>query len=255
MSGSNSSVPGSARSAGPDATGDAAAADAARSARAADGEAPLSFTVHPMPTPDLSARRTASGRWKMLAVLGMCALPVAASYFTYYVIRPGGRTNYSEFVTPARDLPATLPLADLAGIPVPPASLHGQWLLVSVAGGACDSTCEAHLVLQRQLRETLGKDKYRVDKIWLISDAAVPSAALMQAVTAGDPTTVLRVPAAALAQWLNAPAGHTLEQHLYIVDPMGQWMMRTPVDPEPAKLKKDIERLLRASASWDNPGR
>jgi hypothetical protein len=246
MSGSNSSAPGSVHNAGIDAT---------RSATAVDAASPLSFTVHPMPTPDLSARRTASGRWKMLAVLGMCALPVAASYFTYFVIRPQGRTNYSEFVTPPLEVPASLPLANLAGQPVLPASLHGQWLLVSVAGGACDSGCEAHLVLQRQLRETLGKDKYRVDKVWLIPDAAVPSAALVQAVTAGDPTTVLRVPAASLAQWLTASPGHTLEQHLYIVDPMGQWMMRTPVDPEPAKLKKDIERLLRASASWDNPGR
>ena len=42
---------------------------------------------------------------------------------------------------------------------------------------------------------------------------------------------------------------------MYIVDPMAQWMMRVPVDPDPAALKRDIERLLRASASWDRAGR
>jgi hypothetical protein len=36
---------------------------------------------------------------------------------------------------------------------------------------------------------------------------------------------------------------------------MGQWMMRAPPNPDPAKLKRDVEKLLRASASWDLPGR
>jgi len=36
---------------------------------------------------------------------------------------------------------------------------------------------------------------------------------------------------------------------------MGEWMMRTPVKTEPAKFKKDLERLLRASQFWDQAGR
>jgi hypothetical protein len=31
--------------------------------------------------------------------------------------------------------------------------------------------------------------------------------------------------------------------------------MRAPVSPDPAKLKRDLERLLRASSSWDRAGR
>ena len=237
MSGSNSSGPASAHSAD------------------ADLASPLSFTVHSMPTPDLSPRRTVSGRLKMLLVLGVCAAPVIASYFTYFVIRPEGRTNYSEFVTPPRDIPATLPLRDLAGQPVSAAGLHGQWLVVVTAGGACDARCESHLVLQRQLVEALGKERGRVDKVWLIADDATPTSELLKAIGGSQPASVLRVPAEALAQWLSPAEGHQLDEHLYLVDPMGQWMMRTPVDPDPAKLKRDLERLLRASASWDQPGR
>jgi hypothetical protein len=237
MSGSNSSTLGSDRSDAPEQV------------------SPLSFTVHSMPTPDLSARRTASGRLKMLAVLAVCASPVIASYFTYFVIRPEGRTNYSEFVTPTRELPASLPLTDLAGQVVPAASLRGQWLVVVVADAACDARCESHLLLQRQLRETLGREKARVDKVWLIPDDAAPRPEVLKALAPGDPTTVLRTTTAELAQWLAPASGHRLDEHLYLVDPMGQWMMRTPIDPDPAKLKKDIERLLRASASWDQPGR
>jgi hypothetical protein len=39
---------------------------------------------------------------------------------------------------------------------------------------------------------------------------------------------------------------------------MGHWMMRFPARMDAAgaaKAKKDLERLLRASASWDEAGR
>jgi len=219
---------------------------------------PLSFTVHSVPSPDLgdAARRTAIGRLKMIAVLAVCAAPVIASYLTYFVIRPEGRTtNYSELVTPPRPVPEGLPLTTLAGERVKPASLQGQWLLVVVADAACDATCERHLYLQRQLRETLGRDKDRLDKLWLVTDDATPRPAVMQAIESGTPATVLRVPRDELAKWLAPAEGQTLSQHLYVVDPMGQWMMRVPPNPDPPKLKRDIDRLLRASASWDRPGR
>jgi hypothetical protein len=32
-------------------------------------------------------------------------------------------------------------------------------------------------------------------------------------------------------------------------------MMRAPADPDPARLKRDLERLMRASAGWDTAGR
>lgn len=235
MSGSNSSAPGSDAS--------------------LEANSPLSFTVHSMPAPSMAddvARRTASGRLKMFVVLLVCAAPVVASYLAYFVFRPEGRTNYGELIQPQRPIPADLPLADLQGRSIAAETLKGQWLLVVVAGGACDSQCERYLWLQRQLRETLGRDKDRVDKVWLVDDNATPATRTLDAIAGA---TVLRVPRAALANWLEPSASHSLEQHMYIVDPLGHWMMRVPVDPEPAKLKRDVEKLLRASAGWDKAGR
>jgi len=236
MSGFNSSAPGSA---------------------APEPASPLSFAVHTMqpPTLDDEARRTATGRLKMLLVLLVCALPVIASYFTYYVIRPEGRTNYGELITPPRALPTDLPLIDLQGVAVRPESLKGQWLLVVVSGGACDAVCEKHLWLQRQLRETLGREKDRLDKVWLIADDVPPRPQTLAAIRTNTDMTVLRAPMGRLAAWLVPAAGHGLADHLYIVDPLGNWMMRVPADPEPARLKRDVEKLLRASAGWDRPGR
>jgi hypothetical protein len=143
----------------------------------------------------------------------------------------------------------------LKGSPVKAESLKGQWLLVVVSGGACDATCEKLLWLQRQLRETLGREKERVDKVWLISDDAIPSQKTLDGVTINTSFTTLRVPPKALAAWLQPEAGHVLEDHIYIVDPMGNWMMRAPADPDRRKLKADVDKLLAASAGWDNPGR
>jgi hypothetical protein len=70
--------------------------------------------------------------------------------------------------------------------------------------------------------------------------------------------TVLRVPAAGLSQWLAPSPGHALADHLYLVDPQGNWMMRFPARLDiagAAKAKRDVERLLRAANAWDEPGR
>lgn len=217
----------------------------------------LEFAVHSLPVvllDDDALRRTRSGRIKMFLVFAVCAVPVLASYFSYFVWRPEGRSNYSALIEPSRRLP-DLPLTDLRGATVSADSLKSQWLLVVVAGGACDAACEGRLLLQRQLRETLGKERDRVDKLWLIPDEQAVRPELTQVLATSPAMNVLRVPRAALEVWLDPAPGRMLEQHLYIVDPHGDWMMRAPPDPAPERLKRDIDRLLRASASWDRPGR
>ena len=218
---------------------------------------PLGLTVHSLPLPQEAvagdSRRTAVGRWKMLAVLAVCAAPVVASYLTYYVIRPETRRNFGGLV-PQRALPA-VSATNLDGASLPLQSLRGQWLLVSFAGGDCSAACERHLYLQRQLREGLGKDKDRVDWVWLVADGRPVRDALRPALAQA---TVLRVNEAQLGQWLAPAPGRVLADHLYLIDPMGNWMLRFPAELDLAsapKAKRDLERLLRASASWDQPGR
>ncbi len=124
-----------------------------------------------------------------------------------------------------------------------------------MAGGDCDTVCRNHLYLQRQVRESLGREKDRLDRVWLVSDDAPVAQTLLPALKGA---TVLRVPEAQLAQWLAPAAGETLPAHLYVVDPMGNWMMRFPAGLDQggaAKAKRDLDRLLRASSSWDQAGR
>lgn len=224
----------------------------------ANEDQPLGLTVHSMPSPqDLDAAgayRTRGGRWKMLLVLLVCAAPVIASYFTYYVVRPEGRRNFGQLIDPQQPLPDVQAIA-LDGSKVNLRALKGQWLLVSVAGGVCGDSCTRNLYLQRQLREGLGKEKDRLDWIWLVSDDAPLAPSLRPAL---QTATVLRVDPADLQRWLQPQDGAKLSQHLFLVDPIGNWMMRFPAtltNEQVPQVKRDIERLLRASSFWDNEGR
>lgn len=230
----------------------------ASSSPAAPRDEPLHLTVHEVPLAlepaATDARTQRRGRLKMLLLFLICITPVVASYLTYYVFRPQSRHSYGELVDPQRPLPDLI-VRDLDGAPVSLTSLKNQWLLITVASGACDSRCQDHLYLQRQLRESLGKDKDRLDRVWLIPDDAPVPPALLPALAQA---TVLRVPSDALAKWLTPAPGHALNEHFYLVDPFGNWMMRFPASLDAStasKARRDLDRLMRASVSWDEAGR
>lgn len=221
----------------------------------AETSEPLGLTVHAMPQPGAALNRQQRlGRWKMLMVLAVCAAPVVASYFTYFVLRPSTGTAYSSLIQPAVAMPE-VNAHTLAGQPQPLRALAGQWLLVVLGDGACPEDCERRLFMQRQLREMTGREADRIEKIWLVLDDAPIKPALLQALQATPAMTVLRLPRDVAAAWLKPAPGQALQDHLYIVDPLADWMMRAPAQADPSRLKRDIDRLLKGSAGWDKPGR
>lgn len=186
-----------------------------------------------------------NGRWKLLAVLAVCAAPLIFSYLTYYVIKPTGRTNYGTLLDPrAHPIPA-LGTTALDGKPDSLTAYKGKWLLLQAAPGECPQACKDQLVAMRQLRLMQGKEMERVERVWLITDAAPLDITLMKVV---DGTRFLRADAAAVAKWLPVEQGSALADHMYLIDPLGNLMMRFPKNAEPAKVKKDIGKLLKASA-------
>jgi len=102
------------------------------------------------------------------------------------------------------------------------------------------------------LREGLGREKDRLDWVWLRTDDTPLRPALREAVQAA---TVVAVAPEALQAWLEPAPGQRLEDHLYLVDPSGNWMMRFPAALDPKQARRDVERVLRASSSWDKAGR
>lgn len=217
----------------------------------------LELSVHSLPSPGGEVRPALlSSRLKLLAIVFICSLPVMLSYLAFYVVRPQGEAAFGELLSPVRPVPAASGTR-LDGTSVPLASLKAQWLLVKVDGGACAQSCQKQLMLLRQFRLMLGKDMERVDWVWLINDQAPVDTTLQQGL-AKDKATVLRVDPQVLHTWLAAAPGKPLSEAIFVVDPMGNTMMRFPAQFDTAaaaKARRDMDHLLRASVSWDSPGR
>jgi len=208
-----------------------------------------------IPASDLQDKvdaRTRRGRIQMLLLLLVCASPVIASYVTFYWIKPsGGKSNYGELVYPVQEVPkeSIYPL------------VHGKWTLVLARPAAtCESdeqNCARLLHLMRQTRAALGKERTRLQIVWLITDNSLPSEQIKRAYdeeVAGVKFYSLPTDSAqkeALLSWLNQDAAG---QKIQLLDPTGARMMRFPVEgnaPEFPKMKKDLEKLLK----WNPTGK
>jgi hypothetical protein len=178
-------------------------------------------------------------------LLAVCVAPVLASYLAYYIVPPAGRTNYGDLVLPQRPAPA-LSLTRLDGSRVDMVALRGQWLMLQVDEAACGTACQRKLWNMRQVRLTQGKDRDRIGRVWLITDAAPLETILLREY---DGTLFLRANRAELERFLALPAdpGARLSDHVWLIDPLGNLMLRWPKAEDPNRMKKDLTKLLRAS--------
>ena len=186
------------------------------------------------------------GRWVLLLLALVSAAPVIASYLAYYVFKPGhGTTNYGTLVEPQRPIPEALVVTDEAGKPMKLASLRGVWLMIAADTSACDKACATKLYFMRQIRATQAGERQRIVTVWLRTDGLpVPDAIK----TAYADTRMLIADPAAIAAWLPAEPGTRDVDHIYLVDPNGNLMMRFPKDPNPSKIKGDVTKLLKWSS-------
>jgi len=186
---------------------------------------------------DATPRRKLTTLWLIVA---LTVAPVAASYLLYFFWQPEGRVNYGELIGP-HPLPDP-PLALADGAPFRLSQLRGRWLLASVDAGRCDAGCDRKLLYMRQLRLTQGKNADRVERVWLISDESTPPAGT---VSQYQGTWLVRVRGDDLLK--RFPAQGAVSDHIYLVDPLGNLMLRFPRDPDPRLMIKDLARLLKAS--------
>jgi hypothetical protein len=180
-----------------------------------------------------------------LAVLLVCAAPLIASYFTYYVLKPQARSNYGTLIDPRQYPIPKLDSSTLDGRPARLEDFKGKWIMLKVGGGDCLEACRKQLFFMRQLRLMQGKEMERIERVWLVTDNAPLDTIVIREY---DGTRMLRASGDAVAKWLPVDAGSRLEDHLFLIDPLGNLMMRFPKDPEPRKVHKDISKLLKASA-------
>ncbi|MBC7945764.1 MAG: cytochrome C oxidase subunit I [Burkholderiales bacterium] len=177
------------------------------------------------------------GRIKLLLIALICAAPTVAAYLAYHFWQPQSRVNYGELIEPR-----PLPEGFLGDRQTQGTKLKGKWVMLTVDSGGCDAYCREKLYALRQVRLTQGREMDRIARVWLIDDKQQPEAALLADY---DGTALLHPENTALQQAF--PAEGSRRDHIYLIDPLGNLMMRYPKNADPSKIVKDLARLLKVS--------
>lgn len=174
-------------------------------------------------------------RRKLLLLLALFFVPLVASFLLYYVFdwRPAAQSIHGELISPARPMPAgAQPLLE-------------NWALVYVGDGACDADCRTALVFARQTRLMLNKDMDRMNRALLATDNCCDVKYLKQE---HDGIKVFDVSSPEeKAELLSVLPQVDLKHTLFVVDPLGNLVMRYDVRDEPAGLRDDLRKLLKLS--------
>jgi len=179
-------------------------------------------------------------RLTLLLLAGVAVLPLLAAYVLYLFWRPSSLTNYGELLPPTSIADAVAPQPD--GSRFDFARFKGKWVMLMVDSGQCDAYCQGKLYRMRQVRLTQGQNMERIERAWLIDDEMAPAGQLRADY---EGTYEIRVKDRALLSRL--PARSSARAHIYIVDPLGNVILRYAGDADATGMKKDFNRLLRAS--------
>lgn len=199
---------------------------------------------HGLPPPARAELRGRNLR-TLAALAALFLVPIAASFVLYYGVgwSPGGHVNHGELIDPARPLPpVSLPAAD-GSTPVPNVFVK-RWALVYVGDGRCDKACRFALYVMRDTRLDLGNDMARVERVFLVTADCCDRQSLARE---HPGLIVLDASGSSAQKLLQAFPAADRDSTIFVVDPLGNLMMRYDSRRDPTGLLQDLQTLLRLS--------
>ncbi|MEZ5449928.1 MAG: hypothetical protein R3E95_14595 [Thiolinea sp.] len=185
---------------------------------------------------------------KLLLIFSLFLLPLLGAMLWYLFLpsgyRPGHTTNNGELILPVYPVQA-FEQNDLQHQSFSGADLEKIWTLVHLLDAPCDEACSKSLYDTRQIRIALGKD---IDRVQRVVVAATPELAQNESkMWASHPDLKVLLGnekglSAQIHQHTQDPANT-----VYLIDPMGNLMMKFSPELEPELLMKDLQKLLRLS--------
>jgi hypothetical protein len=166
-------------------------------------------------------------------------IPLLAAFCTYYGAswHPARRNNHGELILPARELPR-----DSAAFRA--ATLTHTWSLAYVGGGACDEACRSALYVMRQTHLALNNDMQRVRRVFIATGDA-PVEESLERESPG--LVVVHAPGREAEELVRQFPADDRTHAIFIVDPLGNVMMRFDSRANPKGLREDLTKLLKLS--------
>jgi len=181
-----------------------------------------------------------ANRRKFLFLLALMCAPVVVSYALYFFeYRPESK-HYGDLIPIVKITGKGTNQADDTILRMK--DLHGKWVLVTVDSGHCDEACQKKLYFMRQVRLVQGKEKHRIERLWLINDNVIPDTELVKQY---EGTYFVNAKDSEILGSIETKDEQT--KHIYLIDPIGNLMMRFPENVDGTKMGHDIKRLLHVS--------
>ncbi|MBS0587483.1 MAG: hypothetical protein JSS37_05880 [Proteobacteria bacterium] len=188
----------------------------------------------------LSEEIKKSNRRKFLLLLALMCAPVMISYMLYFFEYKPNSTHYGDLLPVKKVSGKGTNLVDSTILRMK--DLHGKWVLVTVDSGHCDEYCKEKLYFMRQVRMVQGKEKHRIERLWLINDDIAPNVELIKEY---EGTFFVNAKDSEILGFIESTETQT--KHIYLIDPIGNLMMRFPEKVDGTKMGRDLKRLLHVS--------
>ena len=193
-------------------------------------------------------KRSYKTLWIMIVLFG---LPYVAAWYFYFnkdSIDFGSQTNYGSIVTPARVIDE-VNLITIDNTDFNTASLKGKWTIVTIGESLCLVDCQKNLYKMRQIRKALGQGRERVERLFLLTDSVNIQSFTRLINDEYQGTTVIINNGDLFAKFISvfSYTEQSLADGIYIVDPLGNFMMTYPKDAEATGILEDLSRLLKVS--------
>jgi cytochrome oxidase Cu insertion factor (SCO1/SenC/PrrC family) len=177
-------------------------------------------------------------------VVAAFVVPVAMAYVIFFFADVTSFTNRGEIFNPVIDV-TSLKLKNEKNEIIPEKTLRYKWRFISFVGSDCDEACNQRLHDSRQVHKRFGKDSHRILRVIVNLEPA--SESLNKLIETEYPDA-LRMNGD--TKTINAAFSGTsklYENEIYIMDPMGNIMMRFTQEQSINDFQFDMKKLLKAS--------
>jgi len=185
--------------------------------------------------------------WVMIFLFGMPYVAATYFYFNRDNIDLGLTSNYGTIISPVRSV-TDRQLKKLDETDFKLSSLRGKWIILSIGSSACQQDCIDNLYKIRQLRKAVGQEYKRIAKVFFLQDKN--NLQSFTALLKDYPDMDVIIPSGSeYERYLSIFSYHgsDIKDGIFIIDPLGNYMMMYPKGADPSKIIKDIERLLKIS--------
>jgi cytochrome oxidase Cu insertion factor (SCO1/SenC/PrrC family) len=198
---------------------------------------------------EIATHSPGKNRLSLLMIIALFVIPLLIAWLLVGRWQPGAMSNHGELLNPARPVPRLDLALSGPGERLDRSYLRGRWTLMYMgADGKCGEVCRNGLYNVRQACLALGKDRVRVQTLFAMTGEPTPE---LETWLQQEHAVMTRGIADSATRDFFAQAfsdrGARPGDWIYLIDPLGNLVMRYRVENNPKGILDDMKHLLKLS--------